>query len=416
MSAAGKPYAVRVRSDRARLWTAGRPLLVRLDLELTERCNNDCLHCSVNLPAGDRQARAREMTTAAVEKILAEAADLGCLTVRLTGGEPLLRDDFEEIYISARKRGLKVLLFTNATLISPRLVKLMSRVPPLEPIEVSVYGMSEESSFAVTRNPGAFEAARRGLALIAESGLPFVVKGVVLPATKAEQGELESFVEGLRGVAGPPSYAMLFDLRSRRDGAKNDLIRSLRIAPREFLRISARGGPAALEEWKALAARFGEPSGDRLFDCLHGGGTAAVDAYGAFQCCLGLRHPDTVFDLGQGSLREAMTVFLPKVRAFRAADRRYLERCARCPLRGLCHQCPAKSWAEHGTLDTPVDYFCGITHAQAEAAGLLAAGEKAWEVRDWPARVGRPPLSGQKTGLAGRAAGGQCDGGTPWKN
>ncbi len=33
-----------------------------LDIELTERCNNDCIHCCINLPAGDAEAQAREMT------------------------------------------------------------------------------------------------------------------------------------------------------------------------------------------------------------------------------------------------------------------------------------------------------------------------------------------------------------------
>ena len=77
-----------------------------LDIELTERCDNDCIHCCINLPAGDAAARAREMTTAQVEDVLRQAADLGCLQVRFTGGEPLLRPDFEELYLFARRLGL----------------------------------------------------------------------------------------------------------------------------------------------------------------------------------------------------------------------------------------------------------------------------------------------------------------------
>jgi hypothetical protein len=39
----------------------------------------------------------------------------------------------------------------------------------------------------------------------------------------------------------------------------------------------------------------------------------------------------------------------------RATNPEYLRRCALCFLHGLCEQCPAKSWAEHSTLDTPVE-------------------------------------------------------------
>lgn len=94
-----------------RVTESDRPLLLRLgalDIELTERCDNDCIHCCINLPAGDAEAPARELTTEQWKDVLQQAADLGCLQVRFTGGEPLLRSDFEELYLFARRLGLKV--------------------------------------------------------------------------------------------------------------------------------------------------------------------------------------------------------------------------------------------------------------------------------------------------------------------
>ncbi|MBN2107467.1 MAG: radical SAM protein, partial [Deltaproteobacteria bacterium] len=64
--------------------------LEHLDIELTERCNNNCIHCCINQPAGDAEARAREMTTEQIRDILRQAAGLGCMSVLFTGGEPLL--------------------------------------------------------------------------------------------------------------------------------------------------------------------------------------------------------------------------------------------------------------------------------------------------------------------------------------
>jgi hypothetical protein len=71
----------------------------------------------------------------------------------------------------------------------------------------------------------------------------------------------------------------------------------------------------------------------------------------------------------------------------KATNPSYLRRCAVCFLKGLCEQCPAKSWVEHGTLDTPVEYLCEIAHAQARFLGWLKDGEKAWEVLDLKERV-----------------------------
>ena len=124
-----------------------------------------------------------------------------------------------------------------------------------------------------------------------------------------------------------------------------------------------------------------------LFSCGAGLGCGCVDAYGYFQPCMLLKHPDTIYDLKAGSLKDGMTHFFPKVREMKAHNPDYLTRCARCFLMGLCEQCPAKSWMEHGTLDTPVEYLCEIAHTQAGYLGLLEQGEMAWEVTNWKERI-----------------------------
>ena len=87
----------------ARLWEKRAPLLAYLDVELTERCNFNCVHCYINRPAGDRKAKAGELSTERIKTILEEAASLGCLRVRFTGGEPLLRERFRRIVRLSRE-------------------------------------------------------------------------------------------------------------------------------------------------------------------------------------------------------------------------------------------------------------------------------------------------------------------------
>jgi radical SAM protein with 4Fe4S-binding SPASM domain len=180
---------------------------------------------------------------------------------------------------------------------------------------------------------------------------------------------------------------MFFDLRCRRDEKKNQIIQQLRFAPREGVEFLARRKAAYLKEMKEFCSRFMGPSGDKLFSCGAGMGGACVDAYGKLQLCLGLRHPDTVYDVKKGSLFEAISRFFPQVREMKATHPEYLSRCAQCFLKGLCEQCPGKSWAEHGTLDTPVEYLCEIAHAEARQLGLLAEKEMGWDVKDWRERI-----------------------------
>lgn len=357
--------------------------LAHLDIELTERCNNNCIHCCINLPENDGAARAREMKTEQVKNILKEAADLGCLQVRFTGGEPLLRPDFETLYVSARRLGMKVIIFTNARLITEPLADLFASIPPLVTMEVSVYGMHADSYEAVTRAPGSFVQFRQGLDRLLERNVPFVVKTALLPPNRHESEEFESFCGTIPWMDSSPQYSMFFDLRLRRDDPKkNRLIKSLRVNPAEALEVMTQNPEEFRKGMEEFAARFMGPPGERLFRC-YAGRALCIDAYGRAQPCIGLRAPELTADVvntPEGSLKAALDIFTG-LKEMRAGNPEYLERCAVCFLKGVCEQCPAKSWSEAGMLDKPVEYLCAVAHAQARWMGWLGDNENAWEVR-----------------------------------
>jgi len=75
-------------------------------MELTDRCDLNCVHCYINQPAGNQQARSKELSTEEIKGILKQAAEAGTLYMTLTGGEVLLRKDFPEIYSYARRLGM----------------------------------------------------------------------------------------------------------------------------------------------------------------------------------------------------------------------------------------------------------------------------------------------------------------------
>lgn len=362
--------------------------IAHLDIELTERCNNDCVHCYINLPANDIAAKRKELSSGELKKIIKEAAALDCMSLRFTGGEPLLRDDFEELYVFTRRLGLEVTLFTNATLITSRLARLFKRIPPRRKVEVTAYGAKRFSYESVTRNPGSFGAFSRGINLLIENNVPFIMKGALLPGNRSEIRKIERWAKSIEWMDGVPfHYVMFFDLRCRRDDMeKNRFIRSIRPLPEEGLKMSGRDRIKYINGMKEFCSKFMGPPGAKLFSC-GAGCNGSIDAYGGFQPCMMLRHPDTVYDLKNGSLKDALTNFFPGVRRMKAANQEYLDRCARCFLKGLCEQCPAKSWMEHGTLDTPVEYLCDIAHAQARYLGLVKNNENAWEVKGWKSRV-----------------------------
>jgi len=384
------------------LWARKGPRLGRLDVELTERCNNNCIHCYINLPANDEKARGRELSTTGIKSVLREAADLGCLTVRFTGGEPLLRPDFEEIYLAARNLGMGVIVFTNACLLNLKLADLLKRVPPLRKIEVSVYGMTRASYERVSLAKGSFKAAWQGIRLLQERGIPFIAKGALLPPNREERPDFENWASTIPWMAGRPSYSMLYDLHCRRDQEKSRSIACLRLDPKEAVREMA-GDARKREGLMEFVSKFSGAPGNDLFTCGAGLRSACVDAYGTLYPCIMLRSPEAAYNLKNGSLKEALDNHFPRLRKMKASQPEYLARCARCFLKGLCEQCPARSWIEHGRLDLPVEYFCDVAHALARELGLLGPGEKGWEVADGRERVGGRTNPAKKGNSHGRA-------------
>jgi len=357
-----------------------------LNIELTERCNNNCAHCYINLPADDFNAKNNELTTGGFKAILREAVSLEFTHVRFTGGEPLLRDDFEELYIFSRKLGLRALISTNATLITPRMAELFKRIPPLEKIGITVYGMKKESYEKTTGSPGSYEAFKRGVSLLLKQNIPFMVAGVILPHTKKEMDEFESWAATIPWMDIQPSYNMIFDLRCDREPKKNEAIKKLRVSPEDQVKILTRRN-GYVKSAKQYFSAFMPYCSDKLFCCdseLSGG---SVTPYGYFRPCPAIGRPDLVYDLKKGSLKDAMLSIFPKIKKIKAVNPDYLMRCARCFLSGFCDQCPAKSWMEHGTLDTPVEYLCESAHASARFLGLVRENEKAWEIKDGRKRI-----------------------------
>ena len=162
------------------------------ELEITARCNNDCRHCYINVPAGDASAKAQELSASEILRIAREAASLGAVWCLVTGGEPLLRPDFPEIYLGLKRLGLLVSVFTNATPITEEHVALFKRYPPRD-IEVTVYGVTKETYERVARRPGSYDAFMRGLDRLLAGGVKVRLKTVAIRSNMHEMAEIERF-------------------------------------------------------------------------------------------------------------------------------------------------------------------------------------------------------------------------------
>lgn len=335
-------------------------------LEVTARCDNDCRHCYINLPAGDRVAEAKELSLEEIGEIADQAVSLGALWCLITGGEPLLREDFPDIYRALKRKGLLVSVFTNACLLTREHVDLFRRYPPRD-IEVSVYGVSEKTCERVTRRPGSYAAFRRGLDLLLESGIKVRLKAMALRSNVEELPEIARFcrertVDSFR-------FDPLLHLRFDGDPARNEEIRGERLAPEVIAAIEQADEDRAASLQKECD-RLIFPGSERdpcghLFHCGAGESSFDVSSEGLFRLCSSLWREDCVYDLRRGTLADAWSRFVPQVRGMTSGDREFLEKCGPCGLVNLCLWCPAHAHLESGRVDAWCDYFCRVAHARA---------------------------------------------------
>ena len=188
------------RLDALRHRAANEGIPLHGTLALTHRCNLRCVHCYV-LP--NAKSPALELPAADWLALAREAAEAGCFSILLTGGEPLLREDFAEIYLGIRKLGMHAMLFTNATRVDRRILEMLGAAPP-RLIEVTVYGASPETYERVTGRAAGYDEALRGISLLRAAGLPVRLKTVLM------RGNQHDF-ETLRGLAAPGEPPLRYD-------------------------------------------------------------------------------------------------------------------------------------------------------------------------------------------------------------
>jgi radical SAM protein with 4Fe4S-binding SPASM domain len=317
-------------------------------LELTFRCNLRCQHCY--LPLERRTSPGvGELSLVEIQRLLDEVTDLGCFWLLLTGGEPLLRPDFADIYTYAKRKGLIMTLFTNGTLLTPPLADLLAEWRPFN-IEITLYGATQATYERVTGVPGSYKRCRRGIDLLLERKLPLALKTMVMTLNHHE-------LEQMKSLAASLGVQFHFDpvLHAAMDGSLQPTL--LRLTPEEVVQVE-RSDPDRAREWpKSIQENLNNPISDRsLFLCGAGKSSFHVDALGRLSMCITNRNP--LYDLRVGSFKEGWEIFLPQV-----TSRQYSDHfaCAGCNLRSICIQCPAYSEIEYQDAEARVEYLCQLT-------------------------------------------------------
>jgi AdoMet-dependent heme synthase len=143
-----------------------QPIMVSWNV--TRECNLSCRHCYRD--AGEKESN--ELSYDEGIRLIDEIAALGFKLLILSGGEPLLREDIMKLIEHAVAKGLRTVIGTNGTLITPAMAETLKK-SGLSRAGISIDSRDSASHDAFRCREGAYRDALKGIEACREAGLPF---------------------------------------------------------------------------------------------------------------------------------------------------------------------------------------------------------------------------------------------------
>lgn len=325
-------------------------------LELTYCCNLNCRHCYQL----DHTRRDDELTTEQWLSVLESLANLGCLFLTITGGEPFTRPDAIEICRRARKMGFALRVFTNATLIDDHIADELAGLS-LVGVEISIYGPSAEIHDNISHRPGSFDKTTAGVRRLVERGVSVVLKSPVMSTNAAHLNEMREMADGL-GV----DLRLDIDVVPCDDGSREPL--KLRLSDEELASVLSIDWMK--DRFVAFPAERPDPASDL---CGAARRTCAISSTGEVYPCIQL--PTSAGNLKENGFESVWrdSPLMRKYREMRVAD--LCQECRQCPRLNYCSRCGALALIEDGDFLGASSWACRVAAAKEIAGGRCAPGD-----------------------------------------
>lgn len=344
-------------SDESKIKEVEQPFLVALNL--TRRCNQACDHCY--LDAGCRMNGDNgELSTEETKTVLDGINDLGGETmVVLTGGEPLMRPDLDELARHASDLGLMVVVGTNGMMLTDERVKRM-KDSGVSGVGISLDSLDPAYHDKFRGQVGAWEKTMAGIDACRNNGLAHQLHFSVTDDNAHELDEMIAFARSSNALV-----LNIFFLVCTGRGEKvtnitkekyDEVLRKVTHAAHDEpeLLIRAKCAPhfkrMAIEldpEWPITLAQGYEAGG-----CLAGTRYCRVTPEGGVTACPYIEEEvGSVRDQSFGDIWTSAPMFnelrQPKLEG----------RCGECEYAKLCGGCRARPFARDGNL-MGEDFIC----------------------------------------------------------
>lgn len=336
--------------------------------ELLPVCNLHCKMCYVRKSMAQVNAMGGLLPTEQWLFLARQARDEGMLSPLLTGGEPFLHRDIQDIIGKMLEMGLQVSINTNATLIDESMAKWLAKYRPTR-MNITLYGASEESYENLCGDGDAYNRVCRAVEWLKQYGIPVKFNASI---TRENVNDLEPLIAYAKSVESPIQVATYMFPPVRRDPSM--IGRNERLSPEEAAaaRVKADWLQSDPKWFLAQAERYSHfvPVTDQMLaeqanrpalemSCRAGRSTFWIDWQGNIANC-GM-YPSVKFPLEGRSFADAWKQVVEQTNQVR-----YSPVCTNCPNFHLCHACIAMVYNECGGINGRPQYLCQMNAASAK--------------------------------------------------
>jgi AdoMet-dependent heme synthase len=329
---------------------------------MTRACNLACVHCRAG---ACRDADPDELNLEQSKALIDSIAAVGKPILIMTGGEPLLRQDFFELARYAGACGLRAVLATNGVLVTEDRAREIA-ASGISRVSISLDGPGAKEHDAFRQVPGAFEASLAGIANLRGAGVSVQINTTLTRRNRERLAEIMALAEKIGADAfhvfllvptgrardmvgeemGPQEYEETL-LEFYRLGRTSKLETKATCAP-QYYRILRQQAKA--EGLEVSEQTFGLNA--RTRGCLGGISFAFVSARGEVRPC-------GYFDLPAGNVREQdfreiweTSSLFEDLRNFSILE----GKCGKCDYLRFCGGCRARAFEVTGKYTSEEPY------------------------------------------------------------
>lgn len=330
--------------------------------ELTARCNFNCPMCYVHLTPEQLKASGKqELTAQQWLSIAQEARDMGMVFVLLTGGEPLVRKDFFEIYDGMRKMGLLISINTNGSMLQGEILERFLESPPFR-FNISLYGGNNETYNRMCGTP-AYDRVKENIRRLRQAGVEVSLNLSITPYNKDDLEQIYRDAVELDVNVKASSYMYpSVRVNGEQYGCGNRLSPEesaacsvewdlLRFSPEEFAARATNMVQKVSVEKEGCPVEIGEG-----ISCRAGSTAFWMTWDGRILPCGMMMEPEVY------PLKNGFADAWKELREMTARIRLSAE-CTSCSYKEVCSTCAAVCFTETGSFEGVPEYNCRRTKA-----------------------------------------------------